>query len=90
MAFKECEDVASINIPLAAKVKKTIQNKKKESDGIDDNHILAADSNVWKFASSHSKHEDYIVNKHIFDVKSLECPVLWVRVDPDFKYIRKV
>jgi hypothetical protein len=78
-----------MSISLAAKVKKTIQNKKKEGDG-DDNAILAADSNVWKFAASSSKHEEYIANKNIFDVKTLECPVLWIRVDPDFKYIRKV
>lgn len=28
--------------------------------------------------------------KNIFDVKNLESPVLWIRVDPDMEYIRKV
>lgn len=28
--------------------------------------------------------------KNIFDVKILDSPVLWIRVDPDMEYIRKV
>lgn len=35
--------------------------------------------------------EDYpLETKTIFDVKNLESSVLWIRVDPDMEYIRKV
>lgn len=35
--------------------------------------------------------EDYPQEtKNIFDVKNLESSVLWIRVDPDMEYIRKV
>lgn len=35
--------------------------------------------------------EDYhITVKNLFDVKILESSVLWIRVDPDMEYIRKV
>jgi len=28
--------------------------------------------------------------KSLFEVKNIDCPILWIRVDPDFEYIRKV
>lgn len=28
--------------------------------------------------------------KNLFDVKNLESPVLWIRIDPDMEFIRKV
>ena len=28
--------------------------------------------------------------KQLFEVKNLESPVLWIRVDPDMEFIRKV
>jgi hypothetical protein len=31
-----------------------------------------------------------ITTKNIFEVKNLESSVLWIRVDPDMEYIRKV
>lgn len=35
--------------------------------------------------------EDYPYGtKNLFDVKNLDSPILWIRVDPDMEYIRKV
>jgi hypothetical protein len=28
--------------------------------------------------------------KTLFDVKNLDCPILWVRVDPDMECLRRV
>lgn len=28
--------------------------------------------------------------KNLFEVKNLDSPVLWIRIDPDMEYIRKV
>ena len=28
--------------------------------------------------------------KSLFEVKNIECPILWIRVDPEIEYIRKV
>lgn len=105
----------SINIPLNVKVKKTIQNKKKEyesmhmhdnNDGDDDDdasmekaggklvpnsggHLV--DNNHWKFGMNKYELEGYpLQTEGIFDVKNLESSVLWIRVDPDMEYIRKV
>ncbi len=120
MSLKMGENEVTINIPLSAKVKKTIQNKKKEyetmqmydhhnqnnnrdddddDDGSADNkgskgpsggsHMI--DNNQWKFGLNDLELEDYpIETKNIFEVKNLESSVLWIRVDPDMEYIRKV
>ena len=106
MSLKHGENQVSINIPLAVKVKKTIQNKKKEYESLqlheddeDDedeaSHDKAKagllDNNTWKFGMNDYELEDYpITTKTIFDVKNLESSVLWIRVDPDMEYIRRV
>lgn len=49
------------------------------------------DNNQWKFGMNDFELEDYPQEtKNIFDVKNLESSVLWIRVDPDMEYIRKV
>lgn len=49
------------------------------------------DSGQWKFGLNDLELEDYpIETKNIFEVKNLESSVLWIRVDPDMEYIRKV
>ena len=49
------------------------------------------DNNQWKFGMNDYELEDYPQEtKNIFDVKNLESSVLWIRVDPDMEYIRKV
>ena len=112
MSLKYGESEVSINIPLSVKVKKTIQNKKKEYEsmqiygnvGGDDeedgegevsidnkkgNQLI--DNNQWKFGLNDLELEDYpLETKNIFEVKNLESSVLWIRVDPDMEYIRKV
>lgn len=112
MSLKWGEREVSINIPLNVKVKKTIQNKKKDFDTLhmhdhDDDedmdndkqkqqqnagsssHLI--DNNHWKFGMNEYELEDYpLQTKDIFDVKNLESSVLWIRVDPDMEYIRKV
>ncbi len=52
-------------------------------------HLI--DNNQWKFGLNDLELEDYpIETKNIFEVKNLESSVLWIRVDPDMEYIRKV
>jgi hypothetical protein len=49
------------------------------------------DNNQWKFGLNDLELEDYpLETKNIFEVKNLESSVLWIRVDPDMEYIRKV
>lgn len=66
-------------------------DKEEEEEGEEGNvhHIL--DNNSWKFGLNDFELEDYPYGtKNLFDVKNLESPVLWIRVDPDMEYIRKV
>ncbi len=52
-------------------------------------HLL--DNSQWKFGLNDLELEDYpLETKNIFEVKNLESSVLWIRVDPDMEYIRKV
>lgn len=54
-----------------------------------EHHLI--DSSSWKFGMNDFELEDYpLGTKNLFDVKNLESPVLWIRVDPDMEYIRKV
>jgi hypothetical protein len=49
------------------------------------------DNNHWKFGMNKYELEGYpLQTESIFDVKNLESSVLWIRVDPDMEYIRKV
>lgn len=49
------------------------------------------DNSTWKFGLNDFELQDYPLDtKKYFDVKTLESPVLWIRVDPDMEYIRKV
>jgi len=49
------------------------------------------DSNHWKFGMNKFELEGYpLQTEAIFDVKNLDSSVLWIRVDPDMEYIRKV
>lgn len=111
MSLKYGKSQISVNIPLQCKVKKTIQNKKKEyenmlmydqemhqdderddsmnNNGQNDHHLI--DNMQWKFGLNDFELEDYPYGtKNLFDVKNLESPVLWIRVDPDMEFIRKV
>ena len=124
MSLKMGENEVTINIPLSAKVKKTIQNKKKEYEtmqmyehhhhsagarpdeddedggsldnknskgGVSNAGGTLIDNNQWKFGLNDLELEDYPIDtKNIFEVKNLESSVLWIRVDPDMEYIRKV
>jgi hypothetical protein len=52
-------------------------------------HLI--DHNQWKFGLNDYELEDYpLETKNIFEVKNLESSVLWIRVDPDMEFIRKV
>jgi len=52
-------------------------------------HLI--DNSQWKFGLNDLELEDYpLETKNIFEVKNLESSVLWIRVDPDMEYIRKV
>jgi hypothetical protein len=52
-------------------------------------HVL--DNSVWKFGMNDFELEDFAIGtKNLFDVKNLESPILWIRVDPDMEFIRKV
>ena len=113
MGLKFGKTTVNVNIPLSHKVKKTIQNKKKEyenmlmygdsaedHEGGDDgdegagqgtHHHHMVDNSQWKFGLNDFELEDYPYGtKNLFEVKNLESPVLWIRVDPDMEYIRKV
>lgn len=57
--------------------------------GQNDHHLI--DNSSWKFGLNDFELEDYPYGtKNLFDVKNLESPVLWIRVDPDMEFIRKV
>ncbi len=54
------------------------------------NHYYFDNSN-WKFGMNDFELEEYPhETKQLFEVKNLESPVLWIRVDPDMEFIRKV
>jgi len=77
---------ATIN--LNVKLKKTIQIKKKEFEN-EDHAASLLNPDSWKFGMNEFELVDYPHGtKKVFDVK--ENPVLWVRVDPDMEFIRKV
>lgn len=49
------------------------------------------DNSAWKFGLNDFEAEPYpFTTKNLFDVKNLESPVLWIRIDPDMEFIRKV
>ena len=56
MSLKYGRSVTSVNIPLQCKVKKTIQNKKKDYDSIypldDDNEEMDSSTNLKKKAQT--------------------------------------
>lgn len=59
------------------------------NNGQNDHHLI--DNMQWKFGLNDFELEDYPYGtKNLFDVKNLESPVLWIRVDPDMEFIRKV
>ena len=63
----------------------------KNSKGSLTNPFSAEDNNSWKFGLNDFELEDYPYGtKNLFEVKNLESPILWIRVDPDMEYIRKV
>lgn len=58
-------------------------------DGGQNHHMI--DNSSWKFGLNDFELQDYPLNtKNLFEVKNLESPVLWIRLDPDMEYIRKV
>lgn len=53
---------------------------------------IQSDNNQWRLGMTEDEFEEYpdwISNK-LFQVNQIECPVLWVRVDPDAETIRRV
>jgi hypothetical protein len=60
-----------------------------ENNGAAGHHMI--DHNSWKFGFNDFELGGYPYGtKNLFEVKNLESPVLWIRVDPDMEYIRKV
>lgn len=55
---------------------------------------LDNDNNEWRFGMTDYEFEEYPQaerkTKSLFEVKNIECPILWIRVDPEIEYIRKV
>ena len=56
------------------------------------NAALHLQSDVWKFEMNEFELEDFPQDtKSIFSGRDLDNnPVLWIRVDPDMEYVRKV
>ena len=49
------------------------------------------DSLSWKFGLNDFELSEYPYGtKALFDVKTLDNPVLWIRLDPDMEFIRHV
>lgn len=55
-------------------------------------HQMMNDTNQWRFGMTDYEFEEYPERgtKSLFEVKNIDCPILWIRVDPDVEYIRKV
>lgn len=54
-------------------------------------HQNIVDSSQWKFGMNEFELDAYPYGtKGLFEVKNLDSPVLWIRVDPDMEFIRKV
>ena len=49
------------------------------------------DNNQWRFDMSDHEYEEY---DNIYETKNLflknDCPILWIRVDPELETIRRV
>lgn len=76
-----------LTIQLKNKIKKTNQNKKRDfSCG----PVIASDQ--WKFQPSEGMRgpDGAFYMNEIFNLRNLECPLLWVRMDPELDWIRKV
>lgn len=76
-----------------------MQDEEEESVAVDSKHQNQQnemqhhliDTSSWKFGLNDFELSDYPLDtKKYFDVKTLESPVLWIRVDPDMEFIRKV
>lgn len=68
-------------------------NKKLQFQG-EDREILEF-INQQRFGLPEYEMEEYSqdcqnIFKNMFEVKELECPILWVRVDPQFEHIRQI
>ena len=87
LEFNRHRPQIKLTIPLKNKVRKTNQNKKKDMPW---GPAIASDQ--WKFQPSDSvKGADGTFYKsEIFNLKNLECSLLWVRIDPELEYIRRV
>jgi len=53
---------------------------------------LMNDNNQWRFGMTDYEFEEFPERgtKSLFEVKNIDCPILWIRVDPEVEYIRKV
>lgn len=49
------------------------------------------DQNHWRFGLNEYELEEYPERgtKSLFEVKNIDSPILWVRIDPEMEYIRK-
>lgn len=73
------------------------QHNNQQQSGLNSNvHLQVAhmmlQNEVWKFEMNEFELEDFPQEtKNIFTTRELENnPVLWIRVDPDMEYIRRV
>jgi len=55
-------------------------------------HQMLNDNNQWRFELTDYEIEEFPKRgiKRLFEVKNIESPILWIRIDPDFEYIRSV
>ena len=98
MTLKEFKSVVNTQISLQGKVKRTMQNRKKDFDtlyqaqGENEQKKDLIQNDVKKFEMNEFELEDFpLETKNIFLGRELDNnPVLWIRVDPDMEFIRKV
>jgi hypothetical protein len=75
-------------VNLLGKVTRTTQNRKKDHDTAFDQKTQ---TEYGKFEMNEFELEDYpSETKNIFSSGLNNSPVLWIRVDPDMEFIRKV
>jgi hypothetical protein len=80
------EGVTSIMGKPATKMAKQSTSEKAELL-----NQLMNDQNQWRFGLTEYEFEEYPERgtKSLFEVKNIDSPILWIRIDPDMEYIRK-
>jgi len=89
MSLKEHKSISTSHIPLQGKVKRAMNNRKKEDQVLTIEQKMQSD--FGQFKMNEFELEDYPQEtKSIFQDLNNSNPVLWIRVDPDMEFIRKV